>query len=381
MDIKYIGFYDVVNSESDRVCNLAAMKKMDYIAESLTRLDYNVEMISPSWMGKKTKKKFERKSTRTVNKNIKLTLCPSWQTKHKITEKIKIIYSLFWLFQYLIINAKKGEKILVYHVEWFSYPIRIAKFIKRFELILEVEEIYSRVWDKSKLLEKMEKKLINIADNYIFVSEELQSLFNIDESKSLVLYGAFKSMEINECYKKDENCINLVYAGSIDDIKGGAFKSLDIIEGLKDGYKLHILGGGPEEKVIKLTKRIEEINKAKNKEVCIYTGILHGQEFDDYLSSCDIALNPQNMGDYMQTAFPSKVISYLGHHLLVLSTPIKSIVKSMVRDKIIFTMNDKASSFINVIDNINLSSISNKDNIIKELDKKFLKDFKKMLDS
>ncbi|WP_239745301.1 glycosyltransferase [Mammaliicoccus sp. F-M27] len=379
MNIKYIGFYDIENSISDRVSNIAAIKKMDYITNSLIKIGYNVEIISPSWMGRNSTVKFEKKQVLKRNESHKVTRCLSWYTKSKTAEKIKIMYSLIWLFLYLLINVKKGESVLVYHVEWLSYPVRMAKFIKRFELILEVEEIYSKVWKKSKLLEKMENKLIKSGDKYLFVSDELRKLFDIEDEKCIVLYGAYNVVELEDNKKFNKENIDLVYAGSIDEVKGGAFKSLDIILGLPANYKLHILGSGNEKNIKTLNNKIKEINKIKNDEACYYVGLLHGEKFDDYLMKCDIALNPQHIGDYMGTAFPSKIISYLSHNLHVVSTPIKSVKSSKIKDYIVFANNDQTQSFIKAIESINLSNENQTTNIIRNLDVRFLNDLNKLL--
>ncbi|RIO01045.1 glycosyltransferase, partial [Mammaliicoccus sciuri] len=301
-------------------------------------------------MGINKKVKYEKKQVLKRKENLMITRCLSWHTKSKITEKIKIFYSLVWLFLYLLINTKKGENILVYHAEWLSYPVIMAKFIKRFELILEVEEIYSKVWKKSKSLEKMENRLLKSGDKYLFVSDELRKLFDIEDEKCTVLYGAYNVVEIEERKKFDKEYIDLIYAGSIDEVKGGAFKSLDIILELPSNYKLHILGSGKEKSIKALNNRIKEINKIKNDNVCYYSGVLHGKNFNNYLMKCDIALNPQHIGDYMGTAFPSKIISYLSHNLHVVTTPIKSIKTSIIKDYIVFANDDQTQSFIEAIE-------------------------------
>ncbi|NKD46798.1 glycosyltransferase [Mammaliicoccus sciuri] len=379
MNIKYIGFYDIENSKSDRVSNIAAIKKMDYITNSLIKLGYNVEIISPSWMGINSKVKFEKKQVLKRKENLMITRCLSWYTKSKITEKIKIFYSLVWLFLYLLINTKKGENILVYHAEWLSYPIIMAKFIKRFELILEVEEIYSKVWKKSKSLEKMENRLLKSGDKYLFVSDELRKLFDIEDEKCTVLYGAYNVVEIEERKKFDKEYIDLIYAGSIDEVKGGAFKSLDIILELPSNYKLHILGSGKEKSIKALNNRIKEINKIKNENVCYYSGVLHGKNFNNYLMKCDIALNPQHIGDYMGTAFPSKIISYLSHNLHVVTTPIKSIKTSIIKDYIVFANDDQTQSFIEAIESVNLADENFTTNIVKNLDEKFMAELNELI--
>lgn len=378
MKIKYVGFYDIEGSNNGRTSSLAAIKKMDYVINVLTRLDYKVEIISPSWINdSKCSNKFKTTNVQ-INNNTNIIYCPSWVSKNKFTKLIKVIFSLLWLFFYLLTNTKKNEKILVYHSQLLAYPIMLSKFIKKFEVILEIEEIYGLVWKEKKQLIKMENKLINVADKYILVSEELEKFLKLKNKESVILYGAYNQVNINERKKPDNEAINLVYAGSIDEVKGGAFKSLEIIEKINGNYLLHILGGGSDNKINVLKRRIREINKKKGKEVCKYVGVLHGNEFREYLKICDIALNPQNSGDYMQTAFPSKIISYLSHELIVISTPIKSILNSRVKNNIIFTKSDEAMDFIQSIESVgDLEKYSKK--IIRELDEKFKKEMHQLL--
>jgi hypothetical protein len=48
--VKYIGFYDSsAYIEENRNSFLSATNKMDYIADSIVRAGYKVQIISPSW--------------------------------------------------------------------------------------------------------------------------------------------------------------------------------------------------------------------------------------------------------------------------------------------------------------------------------------------
>src|SRR5699024_3951273 len=157
--IKYIGFYDTAVSQTDRVCNLAATNKMNYIADTLVEAGYKVQFISPSWMGDQTKVSFEMQKTVNIGKHKYVTYCPSWKTRSKIMRNIKILSALIWLFIYLLLTTKKNEKVIAYHVQWISLPVRMAKSIRKFDLVLEVEEIYSDVMVFNDRFVKWEKAL------------------------------------------------------------------------------------------------------------------------------------------------------------------------------------------------------------------------------
>lgn len=384
-NVKYVGFYDSPNNKSDRVCSLPATNKMDYVASAVKNAGYEVEIVSPSWMGNDSVIKFEKQKKIKLDEGINLTLCPSWITKNKITTYIKIVISLLWLFFYLMKNVKRNETILAYHVQWISIPIRVSKFLKGFDLILEVEEIYGDVWEKSEKLNKMESKLINSADSFIFVSDNLKQILNSEnQKKDIVLYGSYNKIEninhkINHTINK--NTYKLVYAGSIDATKGGAYKAVEALSYLPDNYTLHILGSGSNHAIDKLENMIEEINHKKNKKICNYEGILHGQEYSNYLLQCDIALNPQKSGNYMKTAFPSKIISYLSHNLYVVSTKIKSIENSSISEYIYFSNDDNPKSIAETIMRVKICDDYNSKEIINKLDEEFIVNIKDLLEN
>ena len=105
--IKYVGFYDLPNSKSNRVCNLAATNKMNYIASAIVRAGYDVEIVSPSWMGDDSTVKYEKQKNVKIDDNICVNFCPSWKTTNKVTRNMKILFSLIWLFLYLLLNTQK----------------------------------------------------------------------------------------------------------------------------------------------------------------------------------------------------------------------------------------------------------------------------------
>lgn len=377
-EVKYVGFYNIHGSKSKRIASLPGVKKMDYVSEAITRAGFSVNIISPSWMSKESTTYFESQRSEKKNIDLTVTFTPSWKHKTQLGRYLKILVSIIWLFFYLIFTTKKDEKVIVYHAQLLSLPIILAKKIKKFHLVLEVEEIYSEVWKTSKLLNRMEELLLNNADSYIFVSDKLQKRFLYKNKESIVLYGAYERIDKFHNEVPKDNLTHIIYAGSIDLVKGGAFNAIKIIRELPNCYKLHLLGGGREEDIKLLEESIALINKEKKYDAIVYNGILRGAEFKDYLSKCDIALNPQNEGGYMNTAFPSKIITYLSHNLRVISTPIESIKMSKVSSYINFTESSNSGDFAKEIIELSLPVNKSDTNIIKKLDKEFV-DYLKLL--
>jgi hypothetical protein len=375
-EIKYIGFYDVPDSKFKRVCALAATNKMDYIAEAIIHAGYQVHLVSPSWFDDTASNaKYCAKITIQQGENKKLTLAPGVGTSNKLTGYFKIIFSLFWLFSWIVLNVKKNEKIIVYHSPWLVLPVLFAKRIKRFQIILEVEEIYGDVSSLHPYFDKLEKKAFYSSEFFLFSTELLAKRLQI-KSKYLVIYGNYKVYDLLALPKNDGK-IHLIYAGIIDSEKAGAFNAIESALYLNENYVMHIIGFG---EVDKLQLRIDEINK-KTKCKVLYGGIKTKDDFISYCQTCHIGLSTQKMeGKYVSTSFPSKILTYMGLGLAVVSGGIDVVKKSKIRDFIqyydIDTPEALAAAILKVGDRMNVEK--NK-SIILQLDEEFILDIKSFL--
>lgn len=247
-------------------------------------------------------------------------------------------------------------------------------------MVLEVEEIYSDVWKNGLSMKDAEMKLIESADSYIFVSDLLKERLNNETKKSIVLYGSYYSNDFETQNKECNSPIEIVYAGSVERIKGGAFNAINTMRYLTDNYILYILGHGSDNDINELKKCINEINAEKKNQVIKYLGTLHGDKYSKILNECKIAINPQNIGEYMNTAFPSKIISYLSHNLHVVTTRIKSIEKSSISNLVTFSEDDDPKNFAKAIKTVDIGIDFKSSEFIEELHKEFLVSIKKILE-
>ena len=371
-EIKYIGFYDLPNSKFKRVSALSATNKMDYICKSINKAGYNVHLVSPSWMDDSNiKNKFQKKITTQINENLKLTLVSSFATSNKITRIIKIVYSLLWLLFWLVKNVKKGEKIIVYHSPWIALPIIIAKKIKRFIVILEVEEIYGDVSSLHPYFNKLENRILLSADLYLLSTDLLIS--RVDQSKKIIIIYGNYNVEKLIVQPIQDNKIHLLYAGIIDNVKAGAFNAIESALHLNEKYVMHIIGFGD---VQKLRSRINEINKISKCKI-IFDGTLSGVDYIEYCQKCHIGLSTQKMeGKYLETSFPSKILSYMGMGLRVVSCGVECVIRSKISMNIVFYYEDTAEAIAESIRKIDVDSFNNSTEVIKELEKEFLNDIK-----
>lgn len=371
--IKYIGFYTTSDTKLKRNSALSAMSKMDYISGVLNKLDYNVSIISPSWI---IGKGFEFNKKLKVSENKKLLLPPSIGSSNKFFTYISIILSQVWLFFVLLFTAKKNEKLIVYHSPWLIPAILLAKKIKGFKIILEVEEVYKDVQTIHTLLNKLEEKNFTEADFFIFSTELLEKKINIYKKPFVILYGNY---EVKAELEKpiDDGKIHLVYAGIIDSHKAGAFNAIEMAPFLSDNYIIHILGFG---EIDKLENRISEINSISACKV-VYEGIKSGDDYVRFCQSCHIGLSTQNSeGEYVNSSFPSKILSYMSLGLNVLSCDIACVKQAKVSEFISFYDEgyDKMAISIQNMKLVESSEIKHK---ILKMNELFIKEIKNILES
>ena len=352
-EIKYIALYDIKSFEHEkRTFSLSAFNKMNYIISALKDSGYKVNIISPSWTSLSSGHFKER--TIDIDDQTTLTCCSTFGAKSFLGRKFRFLHSIFWLFFYLIRNTKKDESIFVYHTVAFSMPIRLAKFFKGFRLILETEEIYNNATPLKFPLKNLEKKLLKAADGYLFSTELLANEFNTNKPY-ICCYGMYSPTEILSKPINDGK-IHLLYTGIIDLDKRGAFNAVDATEFLDDKYMLHILGFG---EVEKLQQRIDELNKT-NKCKIVFDGLLSGDEFIKYCQQCHIGLSTQAMsGDYLQSSFPSKVLSYMCMGLPVVSCFVECVSQSKISDLVTYYYEDTPEEIASAIKSVDIENTLN----------------------
>lgn len=376
-EIKYVGFYNLPDFQVNRVSSPAAVSKMNYISEAITKAGYNVHLVSPSWISDNNNGKvFYKQHTRLVGDKIRITFCPSFITRNMWFRNLKIGLTLVWLFLWLLKNTKKHEKILVYHVPWLSIPIRWAKKIKRFKLILEIEEIYGDVSVIHPYFHVLEKKLIQNADAYLFSTDLLAD--KIGSNKPfVVIYGAYKTYS-QLATPPNDGKIHLLYAGIIDTHKAGAFNAVEAAKYLPENFVLHIIGFGKTEL---LKRKIAEANALNGCQI-FYDGKLSGEDYIKYCQKCHIGLSTQNMeGIYLESSFPSKILSYLGMGLNVVSGPIECVQKSKIGEIVNYYSNSLPLSICESIRKTEIKPTHSNSTLLKNLEEDFIRSIEALLSS
>ncbi len=371
--MKYIGFYDTKTDR--RSMSIAATNKMDYICEALNAIGEPVEIISCGMIADKAMPAVEEKiSDKTVVKYFK--------TRRTSRNKLKRIYNVFaqniTLFCYLLKHTSKDEKVLVYHSLGLMRCVHAAKVIKRFKMILEVEEFYNDVQLKSKASVKAEQKFIESANAYLFPTKLLNDKFNADNKPMILIHGTYK-VEWNRHVLFRDDKIHVVYAGTFNVIKGGAAVSAAIAEWLPENYHVHIIGFGSDTEIEHIKNIVKETN-LKSKAIVTYDGLLSGEDYVQFLQKCQIGLSTQNPdADFNATSFPSKILSYMANGLRAVTIRIPAIETSDIGGDVYYYDKQESKSIAEAVMKINLSDSYNSRKRIKELDEKFKVELRELL--
>lgn len=376
--VRYIGIYDIIRGgKPKRDCSLAAIKKMDYIVDSLNRSGNAVQIVSIARNKGASQSGIVQEYVNGKIKN-QLILGPCIGSKCKIISAIGELEVRLWLLMWLIFHIHKNEKILVYHSQRLMLPIYIASKIKSFRYILEVEELYYKFGLCSKRMARNEKKVIMNADALIASTENIVRELGYLK-KTIFLHGNYQNLRIHEMNQTSEREVRkIVFAGGIETVRNTAFNVCDCAEWLDDRFIVYLLGYGDKNAILQLQTKIKEINKKLGKKKLIYCGTKIGIDYDRFMSDCDIAINFQDLDEYyMKFAFPSKVLNYLNYGLTVVTTPLDSIRNSVIDHLVEYPENleNTPKAFAMKINNLNIDSVSErkkKRDEIDRLDQKFM---------
>lgn len=365
--IKYIAFYDLKNDEENRNAQVSAINKVDYISKIFVSLGYYVEIVSPSWTENESgwyKKKSEKMSRFIGFKNFY-----TFGTKTKMGKISRYLFSMFQLLIYLIFNLKKHETIVVYHSNMIFPVLFLLKILKNVKIILEIEEIYQDIQSNNKILRFFENKSIQLAKAYILSTNELKSKIPKNTINAISIEGNYLTVEEkNENHTDEYNeKIHLVYAGTFDPLKGGAKFSVEIGEFLSSKYHMHIIGFGSKKDEQQLLEKIKSTN-LKSQATITYEGLKIGKEYSDLLRECHIGLSTQSSNEkFNQSSFPSKILSYMGHGLKVVSANIDVVKNSRVGNYITYYESENAYSVAKIIEDIEIEDSVNYQEILEKL--------------
>lgn len=373
--MKYIGFFSPDNSKNlNLICSPAGKTKMEYIAQVLTKITGKPEIISPSWT--KNRGFHIYSAIRECTPNYNFLSFSTFSVPCHALIPLQWLHSLGQLMAYLYLHIAKSECIIVYHSLYLMIPILVLKKIKKFKLILEVEEIYQDVIKLPRVVEWLERKIVQSADAYILSTKKLAEYIPIE--KAYVIVNGSYQLQPRIKNRIHDGMIHCVYAGTLDPTKGGAAAAAAAAY-LPKNYHVHILGFGTREEEIEIANQIKRIQKIA---CCTITfdGLKTGKQYIEFLQTCQIGLCTQIPdAKYVETSFPSKILVYLANGLRVLSVKIPAIEQSDVGDILYYYNKQNPQEIARAIQEIDLSKPNAGRERIEGLDKKFASDFSSML--
>lgn len=373
----YIAHYNTPLSNQNRYFAPSAVSKIDYVAKALAN-KYEVEIISAS---NSLDKNYNSKKIQ-LNENLSIQLLRGFKTGNPIICRISnLLFNINFLI-YLLKNVKKEDIVIVYHSTLLINLITFIKRVIKFNLIIEVEEIYGDVLQNKRIISK-EMKYFNIADGYIFPTILLNTKINDNGKPYCITHGTYEIEDDLRTIKSEEfskERIHCVYAGTFDPIKGGALFALESAKFLSNKYHMHILGFGSQEETNLVINKINEISTETECKIT-FDGCLIGTDYKSFIQNCQFGLSTQNPNaNYNDSSFPSKILSYMANGLNVVSIKIPVVETSEIAEYVYFYDEYKPEKLAKTISSIDINNAKSSKKIIRMLDLKFKEEINKLID-
>ena len=353
---------------------------LDYVKDVIKSLNYKVHLVSLS--ESKTKAYLNWETIHVDDKEEQHYLATLKKSKNGISFALNLLFRMIQLSMWLIKNTNKNDKIFVYHNNSWSYFYSFVEFVSRRRISLLVAEIFGAVYDKGQKNIEEELERIGSKRKCVFINDILPQIVNTQQ-KYAVCYGNYNTTQM-ESSSFDDKKTHVVYAGKIDSKNvTDAFLATEVALYLDERYFIHVLGYGSDKDILKIQKRIEEINSEKGFAIIKYEGCLSGTEYDSFLHKCKIGLCTralsQKLSDY---CFPSKTLVYLAHNLIPVCPNLRSFSESRMANGLILVSNDftpqSIASSIMALPNEKLNCDYSL--LLKEMDSEFKTELKNLLE-
>lgn len=377
-EIKILAYYAHPGDEQERDARiLAAYNFINYMRDSIIRTGKSVKIISASRTRSKTN--FWGRKLDVETDSFSVQYLPTFPQKNKLYKLLDFVL-LHWAVFFELMKCNKNDTVVVYHSTACMNTIQIAHWIKKFNWVLYVGEIYGDVSLDQKL-KKKELRHSCHADSYIFATEFLDKLVNKRGKPYVVLYGAYHNEPIRETIKelKDSTKIHCVYAGTFDHRKGEAQQSVRAAEYLPSNYIVHICGFGTNNDTNEIKELIDKVN-SKEKGKVVYEGRLHGEAFIELLQKCDIGLfTPIADAEFNNSDFPSKIFSYMTNGLYVVSARVEPVEKSQIGKYMYYYDGNNPKEIARSIQSVDTSKPSNSREVVVNVEKDYYSSLKSLL--
>lgn len=356
--VYYAVYYST--KDSGRVKNYAGEDKVDYICEKLNEIGEDVLILSNA---KTTERCFAKKEKLHLFRTTDLLYFSSLPRRGLALHAIDVIWGYIQLFLFVLLRVKETDTILVYHSLGYRGIWGLLRKIKRFNYILEVEELFQAFEASNSSYKRHEHNVFRYPDAFLFSNALLAEEINKEQKPAVIINGIYKAADRQ--VKPSEKVIKAVYAGSLEKQKGVDYL-IPVADHLPDGYEIHIIGFGTDNDV----KRIEGLI-AQSEGKISYDGVYKGDAYIEFLQSCNIGLCVQDENDdFNKYEYPSKVFSYLSNGLQVVANNLVQLRKSEVFSYLHIVESKEPAAIASAIISCTKSEIDSKE-ILKKLDYAF----------
>ncbi|MEG1012460.1 MAG: hypothetical protein RSE54_11405 [Ruthenibacterium sp.] len=375
MALYYLTFVSWPEFESYKLSvSPAGQNKSDFIIRSLCETGMHFSVVSLASTSNRTGI-FPAK-TIAITEQASLQVFWGFGQPNRLVRKLHSWLRKAQLFLFLMKLSKK-DVVIDYHSLGTAKTICMAKKLRGFKLILELEEIYQDVVKCNNRLKKNENEILQSADAYLLSVKGLTK--RISSVKPYIVANGSYTTEPNRNVSFVDAKVHCVYAGTFDLTKGGAAAAAAAAAFLPENYHVHILGFGTEKQKKNLMEQIEEV-KEKCKCTLTYDGLLSGEEYICFLQKCQIGLCTQIPdATYTETSFPSKVLVYMANGLHVLSPRIKAVEESGMGDLIHYYDEQTPQCIANAIEEIDMQQPYDSRTRLQQFDKQFALDLQTLL--
>lgn len=369
--IKYFSFRGCSDKGQIRSNSPAADSKLDYIIQTLNKIGYSVDMISMSYSA--TKKilppYFKVEGDNTYR------YFASFGKTNSIFRVASRWFMEIQFFIWCFFNIRRGEQIIVYHSLGYDSIFIKLKFLKKINIIGEIEELYQDVSRQKPSKEHNEFRFLDICDKYIFPSELFEQNVNTKNKPSSVIYGVYANENILE-NKFDDGKIHVVYGGTLDPNKGGAIAAINSAQYLTAKYHIHICGFGNYANTLNSIQSIQ----TKTEATITFEGELKGNDYKRFIQKCHIGLSTQNPeASFNDTSFPSKILVYLSNGLRVVSVRIPVIESSLISECVTYYNLQDAKELALAIMSVDLNNTKKYKEVLEVLDNDFSNNLKYLI--
>lgn len=305
---------------SCRVENYAGEDKVDYICQALNEVGEDVLILSNA---KTTEKRFAKRERMHLFHSTDLLFFASLPKGGVLLHAVDVVWGYIQLLLFVFFRVKKTDSILVYHSLGYRGLWGLLRRIKKFNYILEVEELFQTFEVSKSSYKKHERKVFKYPDAFLFSNALLAEEINSDRKPYVIINGVYK-WNVNQ-EKVDSKVVRAVYAGSLEKQKGVDYL-IAAANFLPKQYEIRIIGFGSNSDVERVKNLIQKTDGNVS-----YDGVLKGNGYIKYLQSCNIGLCIQDENDeFNKYEYPSKIFSYLSNGLQVVTNDLIQLKKSEV---------------------------------------------------